>query len=358
MSCIVWLLEQALRGAPGANYWWVAPTRAVAKIAYRRLARFLGPEHILTNESELWIRLVNGAYIWFKGAENPDGLYGEDVYAAVIDEGSRTREESYHAVRTTLTATRGPLRVIGNVKGKKNWFYLMARQAESGVPNMHYAKITAWDAVRAGVLDEDEILDAQRMLPESVFQELYLAEASDDGSNPFGAAHIAACTVPDLMPGDPLHWGWDLAKSLDWTVGVGFNPDGQTAALERFQRPWEDTFAIIGRVTAGRAYVDSTGVGDPVLERLQKGHPGIFEGYTFTGPSKQRLMEGLAVAIQQHEIRFPVGPIADELDTFTYEYTRTGVRYTAPEGLHDDCVMALALAVQCWRHPKPTVQFW
>ncbi len=31
-------------------------------------------------------------------------------------------------------------------------------------------------------------------------------------------------------------------------------------------------------------------------------------------------------------------------ESFEYEATRTGVRYTAPEGLHDDCVVALALA--------------
>lgn len=31
---------------------------------------------------------------------------------------------------------------------------------------------------------------------------------------------------------------------------------------------------------------------------------------------------------------------------FEYDYTRGGVRYSAPHGVHDDCVMALALAVQ------------
>ena len=35
-----------------------------------------------------------------------------------------------------------------------------------------------------------------------------------------------------------------------------------------------------------------------------------------------------------------------ELEAFEYEYTRTGVRYTAPPGMHDDCVCALALAVR------------
>ena len=34
------------------------------------------------------------------------------------------------------------------------------------------------------------------------------------------------------------------------------------------------------------------------------------------------------------------------MESFEYEQTRTGVRYSAPEGLHDDCVVALALAVQ------------
>jgi hypothetical protein len=59
-------------------------------------------------------------------------------------------------------------------------------------------------------------------------------------------------------------------------------------------------------------------------------------------------MEGLSVAIQQRRVHFPEGPLLSELETFEYEYTRTGVRYRAPDGLHDDCVCALALAVQLY----------
>ena len=88
-------------------------------------------------------------------ADNPDGLYGEDVWAVVMDEASRTKEEAFHAVRSTLTATRGPFRGIGNVKGRKNWFYAMARKAEAGEPELSYHKITAADAIAAGVLVAD-----------------------------------------------------------------------------------------------------------------------------------------------------------------------------------------------------------
>ena len=95
------------------------------------------------------------------------------------------------------------------------------------------------------------------------------------------------------------------------------------------------------------ALVDSTGVGDPILESLQIEQRWNFEGFKFSSASKQQLMEGLAVAIQRGEITVPQGPIVAELESFEYCYTRTGVRYSAPEGMHDDCVCALALAWRC-----------
>lgn len=352
VGCMVWLAEQAIAGRTGRNYWWVAPIYAQAKIVFRRMKRSL-PRHVyVSNESELTITLANGAVIWFKGSENPDSLYGEDVYAAVIDEATRVKDESFHAVRSTLTATQGPLRIIGNVKGRKNWAYQMARRAESGAPNMHYAKLTAYDAVDAGVLAAEEVEDAKRQLPENVFRELYLAEPSDDEGNPFGLTAIAACVAP-LSTAPPDVYGWDLAKSVDWTVGVALDKQGRTCRVERFQAPWETTITRI-RAANGRvsALVDSTGVGDPILETLQRGTPNTYEGFKFSAPSKQQLMEGLALAIQEQTIRFPDGPIVNELETFEYVYTRTGVRYSAPQGLHDDCVMALGLAV--WqRDHKP-----
>ena len=347
VGCMVWLFEQAALGSDGQNFWWVAPTFPVAKIAFRRMKRAIPRGLFTANNTEYTLTLANGAVIWFKGADNPDSLYGEDVYAAVIDEATRCKEDSWHAVRSTLTATRGPVRIIGNVKGRKNWAYQLARKAEQGTPDMAYFKLTAWDAVEGGVLDAAEVEDAKRLLPEAVFNELYLAEPSDDGGNPFGLKAIRACIAP-LSTQPVAVWGWDLAKSHDWTVGIGLDRAGRVARLERWQGPWESTITSIiaktGKTTP--ALVDSTGAGDPVLEALQKRSPGHFTGFKYTSTTKQQLMEGLAVAIQTQAIRYPDGVIVSELETFEYAYTRTGVRYTAPEGLFDDAVNALALAVE------------
>lgn len=183
---------------------------------------------------------------------------------------------------------------------------------------------------------------------------MYLAEPSDDGGNPFGLAAIAKCLAP-LAKGPPTAWGWDLAKHVDWTVGIALNKEGKVCEFHRFQKPWDDTIEHVLKTAKAPALVDSTGVGDPIVEMLQKrGGLNRFEGYNFNPSSKQRLMEGLAVAIQSEQITFPDGPIRRELEVFEYEYTRTGVRYSAPEdmGYHDDCVCALALAVMHFSH-KP-----
>ena len=73
-------------GLRGQAFWWISPVYPQAKVAYRRLKRGLSETLYTANESELTITLVNGAIISFRSAEKPDNLYGEDVYAAVLDE--------------------------------------------------------------------------------------------------------------------------------------------------------------------------------------------------------------------------------------------------------------------------------
>ncbi len=363
IACLVWLAERAMEGREGDAFWWVAPVYAQAEIAFRRMKFGLPRLYYTANETKLSITLANGAVIWFKSGEKPDALYGEDVHACVVDEASRVREETWHAVRSTLTATAGPVRIVGNVKGRRNWFFQLARRAEAGEKGMRYAKLIAADAVAAGVLSAEEVRDAERALPGAVFRELYLAEPCDDKSNPFGIAAIAAC-VAEMSEAraralGPVCWGWDLAKSRDWTVGVALDAEGVVCRIERWQGPWQETIARVREATAGLpALIDATGAGDPVLEALQRGGAGNFSGFTFSAKSKQGLMEGLAIAIQRRELRLPDGlavggTLRAELEAFEFAYSRTGVRYAAPAGMHDDCVCALALAWRQWRMPAP-----
>lgn len=237
VGCIVWLYEQAIseHGAfhvdsdgvlhsttgsilskDGFNYWWVAPTYKVAKIAFRRFKRYMPKDIFTANESEHSITLINGAIIFFKSGDDPDGLYGEDVYACVIDEATRMKEDSWTAIFSTLTATAGYCKIIGNVKGTNNWVYRLAREAEgSKKENWSYYKITADDAVAAGVLKQAVIDEARRTLPNGVFLELYYGIPFVNSSNKFAfafdkAKHVRTTTINF---NHPIYLSFDFNKN-------------------------------------------------------------------------------------------------------------------------------------------------
>ena len=385
-AAMAWITEQAINGPKGVEHWWVAPTYDQAAIAWKRMDREYKNMPWVKKSSDasgyLQIILFNDAIIRFRSGEKPNNLYGEDVYSLVIDEASRLKEQAWVACRSTITATEGPMRLIGNVHGR-GWYWQMCRRLEERPDSDEsFHRITWRDAVEAGVLTKESIDKARRDMTEKDFQELYEAIASEGSGNPFGYDHIKACVGP-MSTSDPVAFGVDLGKAVSYTVVIGLDMEGKVCRFARWRnKSWHDTInrirAVIGTT---RAYVDSTGVGDPVIEFLRHGRMeqrGLsyfrqsateaidFAGlalsdfynriidFNFNRKSKQQLMEGLTVAIQHHLLQIPNGPIRDELDSFHVEETANGERYKAPDGYYDDCVDSLALAVECWTNPGVT----
>jgi hypothetical protein len=229
----------------------------------------------------------------------------------------------------------------------------LCQKAKTGEDrNYQYFKITAYDAAASGMLTKDgrpfldEINDAIRDLPNNVFRELYLAEATEDGSNPFGINHIAQA-VYGLSNEPTVCYGIDLAKKHDWTVITGLDRHGQVSYFDRFQKDWKHTTQEILALPPGMITIDSTGVGDPIAEAIARERET--ELVVFGSRTKQQLMEGLAYALQAREVTILDGPMRNELESFEYEYTDRGVKYASPSGTHDDCVMSLALALKYHR---------
>ncbi len=402
VGCLAWLLEQALSGKEGMNYWWGAPVFTQAAIGFNRMSLKLPKGFYKANQSKLTITLVNGARIWFKSCEHWNDLYGEDVYAAVIDEASRTRPEAWEAIRSTMVATGGPVRMIGNVHGRNNWFYKLCRIAEKGAEGMAYHRITWEDAVEAGVFPRAEVdsarIDYERLGKLGLFNQLFNAVATAEDENPFGLKAIEDCliegeTMKVQASGDakwengedlwPRAAGIDLAgrgaqninptadtHDRDFTAIIKLDREGTATHVERFRDAHQTTQErLLAALGPTMALVDSTGAGDQQVEAMQKRVGPRVEGFVFTQRSRQDLLEGLGLALGENRLRFPDGPLRDELDSFEYAYTGGGVRFQVPAGSHDDLAIALALAVKKlpWRRgqvrapigvPKPGGSLW
>ncbi len=319
---------------------YITPTYQLGKIFFKEIVDLLPLEIYSKNESDLVITFITGGSIRFFTGERLDNLRGLKFHLAVIDEASfipNLEDGWLNSIRPTLTDYKGKAIFLSTPKGK-NYFFSLFSKAE---PDWQSFKFTTYDNP---YIDPNEIDDARRQLPEVVFEQEYMANPAENAANPFGSQYIRNCIHPvTTMP--VVAYGIDLAKSVDWTVIVGLDEDGNVAYFDRFQMDWHNTKQTILRLPKCPILVDSTGVGDPILEDLQR-EGVMIQGLKFTSSSKQQLMEGLQAAIHQGKIGYPEGIISQELEVFEYQYTATGVKYSAPSGFHDDAVMALALAWQ------------
>lgn len=352
---MVWQVSQALQRV--GMHWWVAPTYKVAKIAYRRIYKDYEHSGIIksNNESNLELHFINGSILQFRSAEKPDNLYGEDVQSLVIDEASRISQAAWTACRSTVTATNGKIRAIGNVKGKGNWFYKACRKAESNNKNQktpielvgsRYTKLTAQDAVDAGILKASELELAKADLPEDVYKELYECIPIDAGSNPFGYENLKKAEMKEFSKLPAVVYGIDVARKKDYFVITGLDREGRQTCEHRFQLPYSEAYKIV-RQTVPKGVpvmIDATGVGDAVAEELKTDLS--ITPFIYSNQSKQSLMQTLQVGFQRGEIKIAGKHTIAELNEFEYSYTSQSrlLTYSAPEGLHDDCVMALAMA--------------
>jgi hypothetical protein len=331
------LSENALDGHPVAYF---APFYSLLSGTFKELYSVLNTVTTRKHDNQ-FIELATGGSIEFWSLENPIAGRSRKYKVAIIDEAAFNRNlwaSWTEAIRPTLTDLKGSAWFMSTPKGK-NDFYKLWMRGQTGEPDW-----MSWQmpTITNPFIDATEIESARRDLPELAFAQEYLAEFNDNVANPFGLDKIRVCT--GQMSNEPaVCFGIDLAKSFDWTVIIGLDRFGVVCYFERFQRPWNETKEIIRRLPRAAIKIDSTGVGDPITEDIQR-ERGDVHSFKYTSTSKQQLMEGLAAAIHQRRVIFPEGTIRAELESFEYQMTGTGVKYTAPTGLHDDCVNALALA--------------
>ncbi len=323
----------------GKNVAYITPTYQLARVFFERLTQAVPFQ---SNKSELTIKFPNGGSVDFFTGERMDNLRGRKFHLVVVDEASfipNLEDGWLNSIRPTLTDYKGRAIFLSTPKGK-NFFYSLF--LKGGEPDWESFRFTTYDNP---YIDKGEIDDARTHLPEVVFEQEYMANPAENSSNPFGSVYIKQCTY-QLSIEQPIVYGVDLAKAVDWTVIIGLDRNGSVCYFDRFQKDWRQTKQTIQGLPKIPILMDSTGVGDPIFEDLQREGVNV-QGYKFTSTSKQQLMEGLSSAIQQRKITFPQGHITNELEVFEYQYTSFGVKYSAPQGFHDDCVMSLALA---WHH--------
>lgn len=193
---------------PNPKYAYVAPYRSQAKdIAWTYLkdaVRDIPGTKI--SESELFVKLPNGATIKLYGADDPDSLRGGYLDGVVLDEYGDMKGTVFSTVvRPMLADRKGWCVFMGTPKGK-NAFYDIKERALADSSTYYYLNLKASES---GHLAPEELAAAKAELDEDEYEAefecsfeaaikgsyyaKYIAELADAG-------HITDVPVEDALP--------------------------------------------------------------------------------------------------------------------------------------------------------------
>jgi terminase large subunit-like protein len=366
-GCSTRIVKEAWNNKDSLN-WWIAPSYAQAKMA-RQLVKRLLPrtfsggqpcyeEYVADNR--IVLLEPDGSehsVIEFKSADNEDLLRGFAVDFFVFDEAARGVDyESYKSVMTTVLKTQGRGIFISTPKGR-NWFWEIFEQGckdllqpgeEDNFPDWLSIQLPTWSNPTVSMKSIETL---RRTLPEEAFKQEVAAAFLLEGAGVF--KNIDACTKGVKEPpisGHRYTLGVDLARKRDFTVLTCMNNTKKNVVeFDRFnQISWKlqkEKIVAMARMYKAQVVMDGTGVGDPLVEAVRaEGIP--VECYIFGSISKQEAIEKLRSNIEYERISFPYIPaLIKELRNYEFDIGSSGrIKYAAPSGQHDDCVISLALA--------------
>jgi hypothetical protein len=343
---------------------WVAPSYRQAKLGFYKTLRFYKKNKIphKENNTDLFIDVINDKHrVQFFGVDKPQYLEGYGFKSVVIDEAGITlkKETIWHnTIAPACMDFNAYIFFTGTPKGKGLYYelYNKGKNKEHGYESF---KASTFDNTieNGGYIQKESIENMIKQLPEEAIKQEIYAEFLEDGWGVF--RNIKNCikgTLEKANPAKQYYCGIDLAKVDDFTVISILDQNGHLVFFDRFNKnSWPIMKArIIKDIELYKPYclIDSTGIGNPIFDDLSL-HISL-DAFIFTNLSKAQIITELSVGMEKEEISFPEIPeLIDELEYFEATVLGTGnIRYAAPLGLHDDCVMALALAYHAFNQGR------
>lgn len=351
-------LACARRGAAVA---WVVPTYRNARPLWRFCEQRTASvsDLIRSNRQEMMMEFPGGGRVGIYSAENDISLRGESFHVVIVDEAARIKEETYtDVIMPTLADYNGRCILISTPRGL-NWFYTEFQRgiADGKAQSAYHAPTSA--------NPKPNIQRAFQMVrgrvTERTFRQEWLAEFVEDGGVVF--RHVddlaTAARQEKSVEGHTYVGGIDWGRTDDATVFVV--ADATTKEMVYLDRMVGTDFqlqrtrlkALHERFDVMNWQGEYNSIGGPQVEALQA--DGIpVDAFTTTNATKAAIIDALALAFESGTIKIINDPVLlGELKAYSSSRTPSGmITYAAPEGMHDDMVMATALAWRAVERPS------
>ena len=344
--------------------WIVGPTYKLAENVMSYVIRFLRAADKEISRfikgggtRPIEIKLLNDVWIQCKSTEDPKSLLGEELDLLIVDEAANISSYIWYdyLLPTTASKTKKGKTIFISTPRGKNWFYQLYLKAKAENGAFHFSSLEGVE------VSQEEWDRLKEISPADFFNQNYEAVFREEAVSVFRKVReiIDPFCLSEPKPNYSYVGGLDLAQVRDFTVLTIFSREGHkqvysdrfkkipyTLQLERIEKAVKKYKAtlIVEINNIGLAIADelrARGVRTEDFHTL-----GTVSKDTAKKGSKEQLIEKLSLDIENKNIWLaPNETQLDELEVYTYRYTPSrNISYGPPEGMHDDCVMAIALA--------------
>ena len=346
----------------GKRVFEYAPVAKQTSAFWRKCKHYLRPlidaGYIYKNETDRILQLKDG-FIQAQTAYDATTMRGDWCNLLLLDEFSYMREDAWSEAGAPMLLDADGDAWFAFTPNRRNHAFGLYAKAIGDMTGEYAAfHATSYDNP---YLSEPALARLTADMTEDMIKQEIMAEFLENEGAVFhnlGACMNAKQTKPEEHKGHVMVAGLDYAKIQDYTVlTIACATCKAEVYMDRFNEI--DYVYQNQRVTAAlkkwdvkQVWADSASIGEASIDYLRHDNIPIIGYPTNSHTKKNAIIDALSFAFENMLMQFLPDKVARaELEAYEGTVTKSGlITYNAPEGLHDDTVIARALMWHAVRH--------
>jgi hypothetical protein len=341
---------------PGCVIFFVSPTDSQNLRIFRDIIDALWASGCIKSKKQgrggMEIVFKNGSKILFRSAASEDSLRGPSVEYMILDEAAFIKKDTIQTILLPMLAVKGKKVYVSTTPKGKNWVYEWFLKGQSDKnPKWKSFRYSSYDSPHAS---QDMIQEFRDELPEKLFQQEVEAQFIDSASVFNNVEELMTIsTLESPIPGKKYWAGIDIGLVNDATVITILDEDGNLVKYYRW-KGIESPDLIEEILNVNRIWnfqkimIENNNQGLNIFQDLKRKIRNIVD-FNTNSRTKPEIINNLVHLFNMKEIQLMKdGYLRTELEAFICTPSGAKLTFEAASGFHDDIVMALCIARECF----------
>ena len=338
-----------------STIFWVSPTDSQSQKVYTEIVNAIIESGCIKSKKmpmgNTEIVFKNGSKILFRSAASEDSLRGQSVDYLLLDEAAFVKKETFDTILLPMLSVRGKKCFITTTPKGKNWIYDYYSKAKD---------MKDWASFRYSTYDSPianaEIIEMFRQtLPDKLFKQEIEAEFVDSSSVFNNISEVMTLNkTNEPIPNESYYAGIDIGLINDASVLSILDSKGNLVNYFRWNRVEspeliQNIVDLENKWRFKKIWIENNNQGLTIYQELKRKIKNIDDINT-NSKTKPEMINNLIHLFNMKELKLIKDEyLRIELEAFIFKQNgNSNIKFMADNGFHDDCVMSLAIARQCF----------